>query len=171
METETAIYIQYYNSPCGRLALGSYGNQLCLCDWTEATHHARILHSLGRLPNVTIAEAPSAVTDMAARALDAYFAGGALEFDNPLLHIGTDFRKRVWSELHSIPHGTTVSYATIARRIGRPTAVRAVANAIGANPLSIFVPCHRVTGADGSLTGYAGGIHAKRFLLALEGSI
>lgn len=93
METETAIYIQYYNSPCGRLTLGSYGNQLCLCDWTEATHHARILHSLCRLPNVTVIEAPSAVTDMAALALDAYFAGGTLEFGSPLLHIGTDFRK------------------------------------------------------------------------------
>ena len=83
--------------------------------------------------------------------------------------IGTDFQKTVWSELLKIPFGTSVSYGEVARRIGRPAAVRAVANANGANPMSIFVPCHRVIGSDRSLTGYGGGLGSKQRLLELEG--
>ena len=87
----------------------------------------------------------------------------------PLLLTGTEFQKAVWNELLKIPFGETVSYGGIARRIGMPDAVRAVANANGANPVSIFVPCHRVIGSDRSLTGYGGGIETKRRLLELEG--
>ena len=82
--------------------------------------------------------------------------------------MGTDFQKRVWQALMAISYGSTVSYMDIARRIGNPKLVRAVAQAIGSNPLSIFLPCHRVLGSDGTLTGYAGGVEAKRFLLQLE---
>ena len=82
--------------------------------------------------------------------------------------VGTAFQQRVWEGLLSIPYGKTVSYGEMARRIGMPTSVRAVANANGANAISIFIPCHRVIGSDGSLTGYGGGLPAKRFLLDLE---
>ena len=104
----------------------------------------------------------------AVKELDEYFGGARCGFDIPLLLTGTSFQKEVREALTAIPFGETVSYAEIARRIGRPHAVRAVANAIGSNPLSIFIPCHRVVGSDGSLTGYAGGLGAKLRLLELE---
>ena len=106
---------------------------------------------------------------IAVRQLDEYFAGRRRAFDLPLLLAGTDFQVKVWNELLNIPFGETISYGDLAQRIGMPKAVRAVANANGANPLSVFVPCHRVVGSDRSLTGYGGGIEAKRRLLELEG--
>lgn len=110
----------------------------------------------------------SEITELAARQLDEYFSGERQQFDVPLMPVGTDFQKIVWNELLKIPFGATLSYREIARLTGRTEAVRAVANAIGVNGLSIFIPCHRVVGADGSLTGYAGGLPAKRILLELE---
>ena len=104
-----------------------------------------------------------------ARQLDEYFAGTRATFDLPLAPAGTPFQRRVWAELARVPHGTTVTYGELARRVGRPGASRAVGAAVGRNPISIVVPCHRVVGADGTLTGYAGGVGRKAFLLALEG--
>lgn len=100
--------------------------------------------------------------------LRAYFAGRLTSFDLPLTLDGTGFQRSVWESLRAIPYGATTSYGEIARRIGQPSASRAVGLANGRNPVSIVVPCHRVVGADGSLTGYGGGIERKRFLLALE---
>jgi methylated-DNA-[protein]-cysteine S-methyltransferase len=100
--------------------------------------------------------------------LNEYFAGNRREFDLPLNARGTAFQKRVWSALRDIPYGETASYGATATAIGTPTASRAVGLANGQNPISIVVPCHRVVGADGSLTGYGGGIEAKRWLLAHE---
>lgn len=104
--------------------------------------------------------------------LAAYFAGDLKEFRLELTARGTEFRERVWAALDDIPHGATTTYGEIARRIGAPrAAVRAVGGAIGANPLLIVRPCHRVIGADGSLTGYAGGLERKTTLLTLEGAL
>lgn len=100
--------------------------------------------------------------------LDAYFAGKLRVFDLPLAPRGTPFQMDVWRALQEIPYGETRSYAQLARVIGRPDAVRAVGAANGANPLPIVVPCHRVIGSNGSLTGFGGGLNAKRFLLDLE---
>lgn len=108
------------------------------------------------------------VLEAARRQLDGYFAGTRQRFDLPLAAAGTPFQQRVWQALRTIPHGHTCSYLDIARRIGAPAAVRAVGAANGRNPIAIVVPCHRVIGANGSLTGYAGGLERKRFLLALE---
>ncbi len=105
----------------------------------------------------------------AARQLDAYFAGTLREFDLPLAAQGTDFMKHVWSELVRIPFGQTLSYGELAQRIGNPNASRAVGLANGKNPLPIVVPCHRVIGANGELTGFAGGLDVKRRLLQHEG--
>lgn len=113
-------------------------------------------------------EAQSATTAEAARQLDEYFSGDRRAFDIPLLPVGTAFQVAVWRKLMEIPYGQTVSYAALAKLLGHPKAVRAVANANGANALSIFIPCHRVIGGDSSLTGYAGGLAAKRFLIGLE---
>lgn len=104
------------------------------------------------------------------RQLRAYFAGESESFDLPLAPAGTPFQLAVWRALRDIPFGRTESYGELARRIGRPRAVRAVGAANGANPLPIVVPCHRVIGADGSLTGYGGGLDVKRALLELEGA-
>ena len=104
----------------------------------------------------------------AAEQLEEYFAGRRTEFDLPLAPDGTQFQRRVWAGLQAIPYGRTSSYGELAGKIGQPTAVRAVGLANGRNPIALVIPCHRVIGADGSLTGYGGGLDRKRFLLALE---
>lgn len=100
--------------------------------------------------------------------LSEYFSGGRTAFDLSLAPAGTDFQRRVWAELRRVPWGERISYGELARRIDAPDAVRAVGAANGKNPIAIIIPCHRIIGADGSLTGYAGGIHRKRRLLDLE---
>jgi len=100
--------------------------------------------------------------------LREYFSGKRTVFDIPLAPEGTEFRKLVWQQLAKIPYGQTISYGEQARRLGRPSAARAVGAANGKNPIGIIIPCHRVIGATGSLTGFAGGIESKRKLLALE---
>ena len=162
MKDKNKIIVNPYQSPCGVLLLGSIGDKLCLCDWRTEKHSARVDNRLKRMWNAEFEEGTSAVIESARQQLDEYFAGKRQTFDIPLLFIGTDFQKTVWSELLKIPFGTSVSYGEVARRIGRPAAVRAVANANGANPMSIFVPCHRVIGSDRSLTGYGGGLGSKQ---------
>jgi methylated-DNA-[protein]-cysteine S-methyltransferase len=103
------------------------------------------------------------------RQLEAYFAGTRRAFDLPLALHGTDFQKRVWQALLHVPYGRTTTYAALAQVIGRAGAYHAVGAAVGMNPISIIVPCHRVLGSNGSLTGYAGGLERKARLLALEG--
>jgi methylated-DNA-[protein]-cysteine S-methyltransferase len=103
--------------------------------------------------------------------LTEYFAGSRTEFDVPLAPAGTPFHLEVWRALCEIPYGTTTSYGALARSLGRPDAARAVGLANGSNPIGIIVPCHRVVGADGSLTGYGGGLHRKRWLLEFEASV
>ena len=100
--------------------------------------------------------------------LRAYFRGDLTCFDLPLAPQGTPFQLQVWNELQRIPYGTTISYAELARRVGKPNAARAVGAANGKNPLPIVIPCHRVIGSNGHLTGYGGGIHIKKALLKLE---
>lgn len=109
------------------------------------------------------------VLDRALTELDEYFAGKRTSFSIPLAPEGTPFQQDVWSALRAIPFGETRSYSDVAKAIGKPRAVRAVGAANGRNPIGIVVPCHRVIGADGSLTGYAGGMSRKAFLLELEG--
>lgn len=162
------ICVQHYTSPAGELLLGSIDGRLCMCDWAESIHGDAAGKRLQRLLHADFKEKKSAVTEMAARQLDEYFAGIRRRFELPLLFAGTDFQKKVWNELLNIPYGETASYAAIAERTGMPKAVRAVANANGANALSIIVPCHRVIGSNSTLTGYGGGLPAKKFLLELE---
>ena len=102
------------------------------------------------------------------RQLRAYFRGERKEFDLPLAPEGTEFQLRVWNRLRTIPYGETISYAQLAERIGNPKAVRAVGLANGSNPIPIIIPCHRVIGSDGSLTGFGGGLPTKKMLLELE---
>jgi len=113
-------------------------------------------------------EAQSDILDRAEAQLEEYFRGARREFDLPLRQNGTQFQLAVWNALKEIPYGETVSYGDIARAIGRPKACRAVGSANHNNPISIIVPCHRVVGSTGTLTGYGGGLEAKRWLLELE---
>jgi len=111
----------------------------------------------------------SPILDAARTQLDEYFRGARTQFDLALAPTyGTEFQRRVWKELSRIPHAETITYAMLAERIGKPSAVRAVGGANARNPIGIVVPCHRVIGADGLLTGFAGGMEAKRWLLAHE---
>jgi methylated-DNA-[protein]-cysteine S-methyltransferase len=116
-------------------------------------------------------EGDHAVLRQAQAQLAEYFAGQRRDFDLPLAPQGTEFQREVWWELANIPFGGTISYAELALRVGRPTATRAVGAANGRNPLPIVLPCHRVIGADGSLTGFGGGLPTKEFLLQLEGAL
>ena len=169
MKGQNRIITGIYESPCGTLMLGSLADRLCLCDWhVGPEHNNRVNGRLCRMLDAELEEGSSPVIGSAITQLDEYFAGARREFDVPLLFAGTDFQRRVWAALLTIPYGQTISYGELARRIGMPTAVRAVANANGANAISIFAPCHRVIGSDRKLTGYAGGLAAKTFLLQME---
>ncbi|HXF12060.1 MAG TPA: methylated-DNA--[protein]-cysteine S-methyltransferase [Terriglobales bacterium] len=154
-----AIFYTYLGSPIGTLLLAG-----------DASGLQQILFSTdGRLvrPDPEWHEDPSALTEPV-RQLNAYFAGQLEQFDLALLPQGTPFQQKVWSELQKIPYGETISYGELARRIGNPKASRAVGLANGSNPISIVIPCHRVIGSNGKLTGYGGGLPIKEKLLALE---
>ena len=169
MKEKNVIKTKRYESPCGVLLLGSFGDKLCLCDWQVEKHRSHVDKRLKRILRAEFEEGTSEVIEQAVLQLDEFFAGKRREFDVPLLFVGTHFQKTVWNELLKIPFGKTISYGEMAQRIGLPKAVRAVANANGANSMSIFAPCHRVIGSDRSLTGYGGGLAAKQMLLELEG--
>ncbi len=167
-ERKNRIVTRRYETPCGTLLLGSFGDRLCLCDWQTEKHRKREDHRLCRLLDAEFEEGSSEVLDRTINQLDEYFGGIRRKFDIPLLFVGTEFQKKVWQALLAIPYGKTVSYGAMARWIGMPKAVRAVANANGANSISILAPCHRVIGSDQSLTGYGGGLAVKEYLLKLE---
>lgn len=111
------------------------------------------------------------VLEDAATQLQEYFSGERTTFSLKLKPLGTDFQRRVWRELETIPFGKTTSYLAMAKQLGDPKVIRAAASANGKNPISIIIPCHRVIGSDGSLTGYAGGLHRKKWLLAHESPV
>lgn len=149
----------YLESPIGTLLLAGDGAGLQQILFSTEGRPAR--------PEPEWEENPSALAD-AVRQFKAYFAGELENFDLSLAPQGTPFQQRVWSELQKIPYGETISYGELARRIGNPKASRAVGLANGSNPLSIVIPCHRVIGSNGKLTGYGGGLPIKEKLLALE---
>ena len=163
-----SIHIQYYNSPCGEIVLASMGNELCLCDWNEMPCAERNKHRLVKYMNAVFRVETSDVLEQTKKQLDEYFAGTRKAFDIPLHPVGTEFQQQVWNALLEIPYGETRSYKDIALSIANPKGIRAVAQAIGANGISILIPCHRVIGSNHSLTGFAGGIEAQRILLEIE---
>ena len=162
------ISIQYIKTPVGEMILGSYDNKLCMADWRYRKGRETIDRRVQKGLNATFVEEESLVLKLAKEELEAYFQGLRTTFDIPLLLVGTEFQKSVWHGLLEIPFGTTASYLDLAKSINNETAVRAVASAVGANAISLCIPCHRIIGSDGSLTGYAGGLDAKKKLLSLE---
>ncbi len=154
---------QIVSSPIGRLLLLGDGHALTGLWMIDGDRHSARAEA-GLMPR------PEAFREVAAQ-LEAYFAGDLKEFTVPLAPSGTPFQLAVWTELTKIPYGSTVSYGDIARALGkRLVASRAIGLANGANPISVIVPCHRVIGSDGSLTGYGGGLERKQLLLRLEGA-
>ncbi|MNG72625.1 Methylated-DNA--protein-cysteine methyltransferase [compost metagenome] len=149
-------------SPVGTLTLVARGECLAAVLWEEERENRVRLGPLHR-------DEHCPVLVETARQLNEYFAGTRRHFELAIDFAGTDFQRQVWAALLTIPFGETRSYGEIARQIGNPSAVRAVGAANGRNPISIIAPCHRVIGASGSLTGFAGGLQAKQYLLALEG--
>lgn len=167
MKTKT-IQIQYYQSPCGELILGSFEDKLCMCDWINEERRTQVDKRIQKALNASYETINSEVITKTMIQLDEYFSRTRTIFNIPLLFVGTEFQKIVWNELVNIPYGTTISYAKLAQSIDHPKAIRAVASSNGANSISILVPCHRVIGSNHTLTGYAGGLTAKRKLLDLE---
>jgi methylated-DNA-[protein]-cysteine S-methyltransferase len=165
------IRIQYFQTPAGEMILGSYDNKLCMVDWRYRKSRTTIDSRLQKGLSATYVEEKSPVLILAKKELEAYFKGLRKTFDIPLLMVGTEFQKSVWQELLKLPFGTTASYLDLAKGINNEKAVRAVASAVGANAISIFIPCHRIIGSDGSLTGYAGGLDAKKELLEIENNL
>lgn len=163
------IITTYYKSPVGELILGVYKDQLCLADWRYRKKRHQIDTRIQSILNSNYKEGQHSLLDITIKQLDLYFKGDLQIFDIPLLLLGTDFQKMVWKSLQTIPYGKTCSYVTLSRKLNNEKAIRAVAGANGANAISIIIPCHRIIGADGSLTGYAGGLPAKKKLLHIEG--
>ena len=165
------IQTTYYKTPYGELILGSFDHQLCLCDWRFRKMRASIDERIQAGLKASYVEEKSEIADETIAQLSRYFKGERQQFDLPLLLVGSEFQKQVWRELLRIPYGTTESYAGLSKKLGNEEAIRAVASANGANAISIMVPCHRILGSDGSLTGYAGGLETKRKLLLLENAL
>lgn len=148
----TSTYLDYLESPLGWVEISASD---------EGVESVYFVDSRGR-------GEPNKITEQCKQQLQEYFDGNRKRFDLPLSPKGTDFQREVWRQLSLIPYGETTSYSFIAERLENPKAVRAVGAANGKNPISIIVPCHRVIGANGSLTGYAGGLKRKSWLLSLE---
>ena len=165
------INIQTHKSPVGELLLGSYEDKLCLLDFKYRRMRATIDKRLEKGLNAEYVEESSDVIEQTISQLKEYFEGERKSFDIPLLTISTDFQKSVWDGLLKIPYGTTASYLALSKNIGNEKAVRAVASANGANAIGILIPCHRIIGSNGDLVGYAGGLPAKKKLLALESNL
>ena len=164
MESHDIRACARYDSPLGRMLLAATGRGLAGV-WFEGQKHGPDSRGWPEDPR-------HPVLREAAAQLRAYFAGERDGFELPLdLQAGTAFQQSVWAALREIPRGGTASYAQLARRLGRPRAARAIGAAVGRNPVSVVVPCHRVLGTDGSLTGYAGGLDRKTALLKLEGAL
>jgi methylated-DNA-[protein]-cysteine S-methyltransferase len=153
------------------MILGAYDNKLCMADWRCRKARTTIDNRLQKGLNATFAEEEDPVLISAKKELQAYFKGSCKTFEIPLLLVGSEFQKKVWQSLMTIPFGETSSYLNLAKAINNEKAVRAVASAVGANAISIFVPCHRIIGSDGTLTGYAGGLDTKKDLLKIENNL
>jgi len=167
---KAVIHLRQLDSPLGPLLVGAVDEGLCLLEFAERRALEHQLATLARRLGGVLLPGTNPHLDQVEGELADYFAGRGTTFATPLVLPGTPFQQRVWAELRRIPAGATISYGELAARIGQPTASRAVAKANGDNRVAIIVPCHRVIGADGRLTGYGGGLWRKQRLLELEGA-
>ncbi len=164
------IYVQHFPTPLGDMlaAVNEEGALIRLAFCAEQTPRDHLYKYKGISPDETVQWSYKRCQNVIEQ-LDGYFRHGRTTFTVPVAPYGTDFQQAVWAELQRIPYGTTINYGQLAERIGNPAASRAVGRANATNPIPVVIPCHRVIGANGTLTGYEGGIWLKEGLLALEG--
>lgn len=162
------VNIKYHKTKYGELIIASFDNKLCMLDWRYRRMRDSIDKRILRGLNATFLEKDTPVIEETIKQLDEYFNLQRKEFNLPLLMVGTTFQKNVWNALINVPYSTTSTYLQLSKDINNEKAVRAVANANGANAMSIIIPCHRIIGTNGELTGYAGGLPTKKRLLDLE---
>ncbi|PID40436.1 MAG: hypothetical protein CR984_03200 [Proteobacteria bacterium] len=167
-ENKSIIQISRLTTPMGPMFIGSTNMGICLLEFTNRKSLEAELQDLQQRRHARILPGENTHIKQAKDELDEYFAGKRQQFDAAIDPVGTKFQQLVWRSLLTIPYGTTISYLEQAKRLGREKSVRAVASANGHNKISIIVPCHRVIGSDGSLTGYGGGLERKKWLLDLE---
>jgi len=162
------INIQYYKTKYGEFVIGSFDEKLCLLDFRYRKMRKTVDNRLKKHLNAQFVEQDDEIIQKTRKQLDEYFNAERTEFDIPLLMVGSEFQKQVWNALLKIPYGKTASYLQLAKNIDNEKAVRAVANANGANAIGIIIPCHRIIGNNGQLVGYGGGLAVKKRLLKLE---
>lgn len=167
-DPQGTIHIKYIKTKYGELLLGDFEGCLCLCDWRYRRMRTTIDKRIQAGLKAAYLETNTHLLERAQTQLDQYFEGKRSDFDIPLRFVGSEFQVSVWNALVQVPYGETSTYLKLAQSIDNEKAVRAVASANGANAISLFVPCHRIIGSDGSLVGYAGGLAAKKKLLELE---
>jgi len=164
------INIQYYKTKIGELIIGSFDGSLCLLDFRYRKMRTTVDNRIRNGLKAEFVEQDDEVLIKAKKQLDEYLNGNRREFNIPLLMVGTDFQKSVWNALMKVSYGATSTYLQLAKNIDNEKAVRAVANANGANSIGLIIPCHRIIGSDGELVGYGGGLPVKKRLLKLEQS-
>ncbi len=162
------VNITHIETDLGTMIAGATDKGICMLEFADCKLLEMELKQLTTSLKAPLVQGDNMYFDTLRKQLEQYFKGELREFDIPLDLVGTEFQKRAWLGLLEIPYGSTTTYANQAKRLGKPSAVRAVANANGKNKISIILPCHRVIGADGTLTGYGGGIWRKKKLLELE---
>ena len=162
------INIQYYKTKYAEFILGTYDNKLCLLDFRYRRMRVSVDNRLKKGFEAEFIEQDDEILKETRKQLDEYFNMERKDFDIPLLMVGTDFQKSVWDALLEVPYGSTSTYLNLAKQINNEKAVRAVANANGANAIAIIIPCHRIIGTNGELTGFGGGLPLKKRLLKLE---
>jgi AraC family transcriptional regulator of adaptative response/methylated-DNA-[protein]-cysteine methyltransferase len=162
------VTLGWIETPVGPLVVGATDDAVCLLEFSDRRMLENQLKSLRRRFGASLVPGANRLLDALRKQLDEYFAGKRRDFDLPLRYPGTPFQEKVWSALLKIPYGSTCSYQDIARKLGKPDAMRAVGTANGMNRIAIVIPCHRVVNANGDLGGYGGGLWRKRLLLDLE---
>ena len=162
------INIQYFKTNYGELILGSYDGKLCMVDFRYRKMRETVDDRIKKGLNAEFIEQDDEILQKTRLQINEYFNMQRRTFDIPILIVGTDFQRNVWEALLKVPYGTTSTYLQLAKEIDNKKAVRAVANANAANAIGIIIPCHRIIGTNGELTGYAGGLPLKKQLLELE---
>jgi len=165
------IHIQYYKIASTEFILGSFDGKLCILDYRYRKMRKSVDDRIKKLLDADYIEVDDEVLKETRKQIDEYFIMQRQEFTLPLLMVGTEFQKSVWNALLKIPYGKTASYLELSKIIGNEKAVRAVANANGANAIALIIPCHRIIGTNGKLTGYGGGLPLKKKLLDLENNL
>lgn len=159
------------STPLGKMMACGCLQGICLLEFLDGKGLEKELNQISKILQAEIENGTNEHINLLEKELTEYFKGNLLEFSTPLFSIGTDFQKSVWEVLQNIPYGTTISYQQQANLLQNPKAIRAVASANGQNKIAILIPCHRVIGSNGNLTGYAGGLWRKQKLLELEKAI